>query len=91
MSHSQSGVSPVLVSGTMQSAGVAVRLTSANDYYVVRVSALEEERKAHGISEHTWREARVRVGGEVVRVGFGKGSYVVWKLGPDITDEIVAG
>ena len=31
-----------LVSGTMQSAGVAVRVTSASDYYVVRVSALEE-------------------------------------------------
>ncbi len=30
-----------LVSGTMQSAGVAVRLTSASNYYVVRVSALE--------------------------------------------------
>ncbi len=30
-----------LVGGTMQSAGVAVRLTSAGDYYVVRVSALE--------------------------------------------------
>jgi len=30
-----------LVSGTMQSAGVAVRLMSASNYYVVRVSALE--------------------------------------------------
>jgi hypothetical protein len=55
----------------------------------VRVSELEAVRKAHGISDHAWREARVRVGAEVVRVGFGKGSYVVWKLGPDIVDEVV--
>lgn len=31
-----------LISGSKQSAGVAVRLTSASDYYVVRASALEE-------------------------------------------------
>jgi hypothetical protein len=30
-----------LVGGTMQSAGVAVRVTSASEYYAVRVSALE--------------------------------------------------
>jgi hypothetical protein len=57
----------------------------------VRVSELEEARKAHGISDHAWREARTRVGADVARIGFGKGSYVVWRLGPDITDEIVAG
>lgn len=31
-----------LVSGTMQSAGIAVRVTSASNYYVVRASAREE-------------------------------------------------